>query len=176
MDPVTLGVIALGVSAIGTGMSAYGQYQSGQAQKGAYKYSAQVSEAEAGVARAGAAREEEVHREKLHRLMGTQKALFGAAGVSIEGTPLSILEETAFQGEREAEYIRYGGEVSATEKLNEAKLQRYYGKQASKAGKIGAGSTFLTGLGQAGLGYAGMKTPKAGSVSFKDLSPGRSDW
>jgi len=158
MDPVTLGLISIGVGALGSGMSAFGQYQSGQAQKGAYDYNARIAEQEAGVARAGAAREEEIHRTKLKRLMGTQKALYGAAGVDIaSGSPLLTLMSTAEEGEREAEYIRYGGEVSATEKLNEARLARYYGKQTYKAGVIGAGSTFLTGLGQAGLGYAGMK-------------------
>ncbi len=172
-----LPLVALGVSLLGTGLSAYGQYRSGQAQKSAYDYNAKVAEGEAGTARAVAAREEEVHRAKLQRMLGTQKALYGAAGVDIaSGSPLLTMMSTAEEGEREAEFIKYGGEVNATEKLNEARANRYYGKQASTAGKIGAGSTFLTGLGQAGLGYAGMKTPKTGSTSFKDLSPGRSDW
>jgi len=158
MDPVTLGLISIGVGALGSGMSAFGQYQSGQAQKGAYDYNARIAEQEAGVARVGAAREEEVHRAKLQRMLGTQKALYGAAGVDItSGSPLLTLMSTAEEGEREAEYIKYGGEVSATEKLNEARLARYYGKQAKTAGTIGAGSTFLTGLGSAGLSYAKMK-------------------
>ena len=148
-------IIALAGSLIGTGLSAFGQYRAGQAQQGAYNYNAQVAESEAGVARVGAAREEEIHREKLNRLIGTQKALYAAAGVDISsGSPLLTFMETAEEGEKEAQYIRYGGEVEATSKLNEAKLNRYYGKQASRAGTIGAGSTFLTGLSQAGLGYA----------------------
>lgn len=164
MDPVTLGVLALGVGVLGTGMSAYGQYQSGQAQKAAYNYNAQVAESEAGVARAGAAREEEVHRAKLQRMLGTQRALYGAGGVDItSGSPLLTMMSTAEEGEREAEFIEYGGEVEATRSLNEAKLNRFYGKQAYKSGVIGAGSTFLTGLGQAGLGYAGTKTKTAPS-------------
>jgi len=156
-----LPLIALGASLVGTGMSAFGQYRAGQAQKGAYDYSARVAESEAGVARAGAAREEEIHRAKLQRLIGTQRALYGAAGVDIAaGSPLLTMMQTAEEGEREAEFIRYGGEVSATKKLNEARMARFYGKQASRAGAWGAGSTFLTGLGQAGLSYVGTRTPK----------------
>ncbi len=156
-----LPLIALGVGLAGTGLSAFGQYQSGQAQKGAYDYNAKVAESEAGVARAGAAREEEVHRAKLQRLMGTQKALYGAAGVDITGgSPLLTLMSTAEEGEREAEFIKYGGEVEATRSLNEARMNRFYGKQAYKSGIFGAGSTFLKGLGQAGLSYVGMRTPK----------------
>jgi len=163
-----LPLIALGVSLVGTGMSAFGQYRAGQAQKGAYDYSARVAESEAGVARAGAAREEEVHRAKLQRLMGTQRALYGAAGVDIaSGSPLLTLMSTAEEGEREAEFIKYGGEVSATRSLNEARMNRFYGKQASRAGAWGAGSTFLTGLGQAGLGYYGRgKTTSKTTPSY----------
>jgi hypothetical protein len=139
-------------------MSAFGQYQSGQAQKAAYNYNAQVAESEAGVARAGAAREEEVHRAKLQRMLGTQRALYGAAGVDItSGSPLLTMMSTAEEGEREAEFIKYGGEVEATRALNEGRIGRFQAKQASTAGKIGAGSTFLTGLGSAGLSYASMK-------------------
>ncbi len=161
-----LPLVALGVGLAGTGLSAFGQYRAGQAQKGAYDYSAKVAEAEAGVARAGAAREEEVHRAKLQRMLGTQRALYGAAGIDItSGSPLLTMMSTAEEGEREAEFIKYGGEVSATEKLNEARANRYYGKQSSTAGKIGAGSTFFTGLGEAGLGYA-----KLGKVKSTKLS------
>ena len=153
-----LPLVALGVSLLGTGLSAYGQYRSGQAQKAAYDYNAKVAEGEAVTASAGAAREEEVHRAKLQRMLGTQRALYGAAGVDItSGSPLLTMMSTAEEGEREAEFIKYGGEVSATEKLNEARLNKFYGKQAYKSGLWGAGSTFFTGLGSAGLGYAGMK-------------------
>ena len=166
-----LSLIALGTSLVGTGLSAFGQYRAGQAQKSAYDYNARVAESEAGVAKEGAAREEEIHRLKLKRMLGTQRALYGAAGVDItSGSPLLTMMSTAEEGEREAEFIKYGGEVEATRALNEGKMQRFYGKQASKTGKIGAGSTFFTGLGQAGLGYAGMKgigktTTKAGQAS-----------
>lgn len=156
-----LPVIGLVGSLLGTGLSAYGQYQSGQAQKSAYNYNATIATQEADVARAKAAREEQIHRDKLKRLIGTQTALFGAAGVDIgSGSPLLTLMSTAEEGEKEAQWIKYGGEVEATERLNEAKLNRYYGKQAGRAGRLSAGSTFLTGLGQAGLGYAGMNRAK----------------
>jgi len=161
-----LPIIAIGTMLAGTAMSAGSQLAGGRAQKAGYEYGARVAEADATVARQKAAREEEIHRGKLSRLMGTQRAVFGAAGVDIgEGTPLSIAVDTMLEGEREAEFIRYGGEVEATRSLNEARMQRYYGKQAVKAGRIGAASTFLTGLGQAGMMYAGMgkgATPKTG--------------
>lgn len=155
MDPVTLGIISLGVGLAGTTMSAVGQIQAGRAQKAGYDYNAKVNEADAIAARQKAGREEEIHREKLSRLMGTQRAIFGAAGVDIgEGTPLSIAVDTMFQGEREAGFIKYGGEVEATKSLNEARINRYYGGVAKRSSIIGAGSTFLTGLGQAGMSYA----------------------
>ncbi len=149
-----LPLVALGVSLLGTGLSAYGQYQSGQAQKEAYKYNAKVAEGEAVTARTAAAREEEVHREKLQRMLGTQKALYGAAGVDItSGSPLLTMMSTASEGEEEARYIKYGGEVEATRLLNEAKTSQFYAKQATKTAGFGSTSTFFTGLGSAGLSY-----------------------
>ena len=152
-----LPLIALGVGLAGTTLSSVGQIQAGRAQKAGYDYNAKVNEADAVAARASAAREEEVHREKLKRLMGTQKAVFGAAGVEMEGSPLLILMNTAAEGEREAEFIKYGGEVEATKSLNEARLNRLYGRTVAKSGIIGGASTFLTGLGQAGLTFAQMR-------------------
>ena len=87
-----------------------------------------------------------------------QKTLYAKSGVDItEGSPMLTILSTIEEGEKEAEMIRYGGEVAAGKSLAEARLQRMYGSMARKSGTIGATSTFLTGLGQVGLGYAGFK-------------------
>lgn len=152
-----LPLIALGVGLAGTALSAGSQYVAGRTRRKAYEYNAKVSEANALASRQKAAREEEIQRGKLGRIVGTQKAAFGAAGVAMEGTPLSIIADTIYQGEKEAEYIKYGGEMESARYLNEARMNRYYGKMAGRMGTIEAGSTFFTGLGRAGLGYLGMK-------------------
>jgi len=166
-DPVTwITIISAVVGVAGTAYSAYSSYEKGEAEEEAYDEQAAAAGAEAKAKREQAAREEEIHREKLKRLMGTQRAVFGAAGVDISsGTPLSILLETAEEGEREAEYIRYGGNVEAVRSEQQARLYSLYGSQASKIGTMGATSTFLTGLGSAGMNYSKMVNTPSGSSS-----------
>jgi hypothetical protein len=143
-DPVTLGIVALGVSLMGTGMSAFGQYQQGQAQAAASEYNAAATEEKGKY-------EESQARDRLRRLLGTQRALYAKAGVDItSGSPLLVMADTAAQGEQEALNIRRGYQT-------EAGIDRFYGKQYKKAGMIGAGSTFLSGLGKAGTEYASWK-------------------
>ncbi len=158
MAPATIAIAALAMSAVGTGVSALGQYRQGQATEAAQEYNAKVSEANAEAIKAKAAYEEDISRDKLKRLMGTQRALYGKAGVDISsGSPLLVLADTAAQGEKEALAIRYGGDVEATQQKNQARLQRLYGKSAYSSGLIGAGSTFFSGMGQAGMGYAQLR-------------------
>lgn len=135
-----LPAIAAGAAIAGTALSAYGLYQAGKAQEQAYEYNAAVA------ARRGA-QEEYEHRLKLEKLMARQRALYAKAGVDMSsGSPLLVLSETAAEGEREALAIRTGAK-------EESSLERFYGEQARRAGAIGAGGTFLTGLGQTGTSY-----------------------
>ena len=132
------------VAAIGAGVSAYGQYKSGQDAKSVGKYNAKVAERDAD-------QNELNSRTRLRKLMAEQIALYGKAGVDIsQGSPVIQLALTAAEGEKEALSIRQGGQATAaTEKLQ--------GKAAAKAGTIGAVSTLLTGLGNAGSMYYGSK-------------------
>ncbi len=139
-----LPIIAIAASVAGTAMSAIGQYRAGQAQEAANEYNAQITERKA-------VQEEQASRDRLRKLMGTQRAMYAKAGVNLSsGSPLLVLAETAAEGEKEALNIRYGGQ-------EESNLQRFYGTQAKKAGTIGAASTLLTGLGQAGTSYYDLK-------------------
>jgi hypothetical protein len=152
---MSLPVIAMAVMGIGTAVSAYGQYRQGQAAKAAGDLAEEVSIANAEAARTKAAYEEAIQRDKLKKLMGRTRTLYAKAGVDIsEGSPLLMLMEQAEEGERDAQAIRYGGEVNAASSLNQGIMAGYQGEQAYNAGMISAGSTFLTGLGQTGIaGY-----------------------
>ena len=142
-----LPVIAAGASIVGTGLSAYGQYKAGQAQAQAYEVNAQRAERTA-------QEEERTARIRLRKLMSTQKAMYAKAGVDItSGSPLMVMFETEYEGEKEIEAIRRTGSETAEQ-------ERLYGKQASTAGLIGAGSTLLTGLGSTGMNYYAKKKLK----------------
>jgi hypothetical protein len=163
----SLPVISNIASLAGTAISAYGTYRGGQEQKRAYEYNARVAQAESVVARQKAEREEEISRLKVRRLMGTQRAMFAAAGVDIgSGTPLSIMVDTAVEGEKEAQYIKWGGATEEARFLNEAKLQKMYGGIVGRTGRTKALSQFATGLGKIGMqSYKPGATPKTNTVS-----------
>lgn len=127
--------IALGV--IGLGMQMGGQRQAGKAaevqgvsEAALRKYNAQLAEREAREAQEAAAYEETRFRKGGERLKATQRTRYAKAGVTFEGTPSDVMEETASELERDALMIRRGGQVGAQRLTAEAALQRFAGKSA----------------------------------------------
>ena len=114
-------------------------------QQKAAKYNAKVAENQATAARNAAAIREQQHREQVRRLAAGQRAGYGGAGVTGEGSPLLVMADTLEQAELDAQRIRYGGEVSATGLQSQARLQRFQGDQYARAGALGAGTTLLSG-------------------------------
>lgn len=96
-----------------------------------------------------AAYDETRHREGVAKLLSAQRALYGKSGVSMEGSPLLVMEDTAGQGELDALAIRYGGDVAAARERSAANLSRMQGKAAQTAGYFQAGSTLLSGASSA---------------------------
>lgn len=157
----TAALIALGAGAI---TSAYGSYRQGQAAEEAGRFNAEVSEANAQAARDKAAYEEQLYDRKARQLMGRQRVLYAKAGVDItEGSPLLVMATQAADVERDKWAIRYGGDVSATQELNKARIYRYQGKQGSMAGKIGAIGNIFSGVGTLGLSKLKWPTKSLGS-------------
>ncbi len=155
-------IAGMATSIVGSVISAKGKRDQGQVEQQAYDYNAEILEGEAETVKEKAFYDEEVYREKVSNLISTQRAAYGASGVVVgEGSPLVVMADTARQGEKEALMIRYGGSVEGTGLLNRAQLQTFYGKAARRAGKIGATTTLLSGLGSAamnfGIGKTGIK-------------------
>lgn len=137
-------------------VTAGGAIMSGQQQAAASEYNAEVAEQNAVAAKQKAAYEEEAHRQNLKKIMSSQRALYGASGVDIEGSPLLVMEDTAAQGELDALAIRYGGDVAAAQQRSAANLYRMQGRNAKMSGFWNAGSSLLSGASK----YYASKTYK----------------
>jgi len=124
-------------------------------QSKAADYNKKVAEVEAENAQNKAAYEERAHRENLKRILSSQQALYGKAGVDMSGTPLLVMEESAEQGELDALAIRYGGDVAAARARSEANLYKMQSSSAKKTGYASAGSSLLTGAAKAYSAYGG---------------------
>jgi len=183
--------------ATGLGLQMKGQYEAGKAARAQAdvaaqteaawrEYNAKLAEREAQVRRElaertaleereAAATEERKLRKAGERLKAKQRALYGAAGVTFEGSPLEVMEETASELEFDALMIRrggqtraqaalYGGKVESQRYTAEAALSRFMGRSAllrgrssMRAARLGMVSTGLTGAGKLGYQYGSMK-------------------
>ncbi len=178
----TAAIIASVVSAIATAASGYVAYTGSQQQAAANRQNAENSRLNAEAAAVSAetnalnaerramqereAADEEARQARLRgqRVMGEQRATFGAMGVEIaEGSPLEVLGFQAGQSELEVQNILRAGRNSAADALQEAGNFRYqadvtrlsggatanlYMQRAAQAGAggyVGAASNILTG-------------------------------
>lgn len=138
LSAVAIGYIGSGV--IAAGSAAYLGYQQNQAAK----KSAEIAEDAARATENKAAYDEAAHRERVKKIISSQRALYASAGVTEEGSPLLVMEDTAKQGEMDALAIRYGGDVAAAQARSQANLYKLQGKQASNASYLRAGTSLLT--------------------------------
>jgi len=150
--------IMAGVAAVSALASAGGTAIGAEQQRKASSYNADVAEQDALAAKDKAEADEQAHRENVRRILASQRALYGASGVDMAGTPLLVMESTAEQGELDALTIRYGGDVAAAKERSAANLYKMQGRNAMTSGAINAGTTLLAGAGNvAGIYAKGKK-------------------
>jgi hypothetical protein len=116
---------------------------SSQASANAAEYNAKVQQQQADQQRVEAVYEEQRKRQEALRLRGTQEAGYAASGVTLEGSPLAVLEQTAVDSELDALSIRYGGAAKAQRSLAQARLDRYQASAARTQGYIEGGAQLL---------------------------------
>ena len=97
--------------------------------------------------------DEKIHRESVRRILSQQRALYGDSGLSMEGSPLLVMEDSMKQGELDALAIRHGGNINVARVSSSGNLLRMQGQNAQTAGYINAGSTLLAGAGKAAGAY-----------------------
>lgn len=145
----------------GAAISAYGAVKQGQYQKATSEYNAQIAQRDAEAARQKAEYDAEQSSREFKMLLGKQKALYAKAGVDLtEGSPLLMMAWQAEEGKRERELILQGGRTAEQSDLAKANIFRFQGGQAQTAGTISGGSTFLTGLANAGTSWSDYKSKK----------------
>lgn len=94
-EPTTILMIGTAVAVAATAAVGVVQYQ--QAQKNE-KQAEQVAKFE-----------ENAQRDRARRLMAAQRVGYAKAGVTLQGSPLDVIEDTAASAELDALAIRYGG-------------------------------------------------------------------
>lgn len=134
------------ISAVAAGVSYVGQRRAAKDSESARQMQAAALERE-GI------QKEEIARERLKKLLASQRTLYAKAGVDLStGSPLTVLADTAAQGEQEALNIRRG----VTEG---AEITRFQGRAESRAARTRATGTLLGSL--ASTGRSAYRTANA---------------
>lgn len=129
---------------VATGLAtALGTMAQAQAQSNAATFNAQQADQQATYSRQVAAENERRQRAINTKNLGTIRAKYGASGITLDGSPSDILDESAANAELEALTIRHGGMVEALGYSNSARLDRYRAGAASSAGYLGAAGDLL---------------------------------
>lgn len=119
-----------------------------------------------------AAKSHDFKRTMYARLAGA-RAVGAAQGLTLEGSPLAVDENTQAQIEYGVSRIAYGGELESSRLRNQSRLlstqadyTRRYGRLASdvalETGDIKAGAAYLTGEGNLFRGATNLGTTLAG--------------
>lgn len=146
-------------TAITVGISALGAVAESKAEQNAAKYNAAVANNNAILAERQRndsierGKEEELNfRRQLNQLKGSQRANYGASGVSFaSGSPSDVLVDTAVLGEIDALTVRdnaareaYGFDVQKQNYLSEAQFQRNKAKTSRQLLPFKIGTTIAS--------------------------------
>lgn len=154
----TLAALSLGAGALGAGVSAAGSIQKGQAAQQAAQYNVAVDNQRAAEEKDQAAAQTQDYLRKGSDTVQGAVAEQGATGVTGEGSPLMVDENTVRQVALGASRITAGGQLRANRLQDDATLKTMQGNAAVTGSYLDAGSSLLT---------AGSKflNPKFGSMA-----------
>lgn len=144
-----------------TVLGAVGAISSANAQASAARYNAEVAERDAVVADQNrklaldqSRIDAEDKRRENRRVMASIRTQYGASGLSLAGSPLDVLEDTAVEQELDAQRIEFEGRARGREGAlqmlglqEEATLSRMEASSARRSGYMNAIGTGLSGAG-----------------------------
>lgn len=158
---VVVGVLGAVASAAGSIAAGQAQAQASRAQADAYRRQAELERQQADFN----ARQQE---HKAIKLISQQRSSFLAAGVSLYGTPMDVIDDSTMQSDLDVQAIRYNGEIKAQNFDMQARALDVKASGAEKAGAIGAIAPIIKGVGGAFGGGGGGGFNFGGSTSVTD--------
>lgn len=161
-----LAVAAPYLQAAGTAFSVIGALNQGRAASDAANYNAAVASRNAVVAQQQAAADAERQRRENVLRQGQIRAGYGASGVTLEGSPLDVLENSAAMGELDRQTILYKGRLRSMGSEETAALDVMQGENAITQSYLRAGSELFTGASKAKAGGA-QPTPRMTAAGWR---------
>jgi hypothetical protein len=134
------------LAAAGLGLGVVSGVQQMQAGKEQAKNARDVANAQAAEAGRVSAREAFETEREAERVTRAQKVAYLASGVSLEGSPLLVMEETRRKGAENAEEILKSGASRGTAALMEGRIRASNATNAGRAAFMGSVSSGLYGV------------------------------
>lgn len=138
--------LAIGATLVGSFMQAKGAKEQGEGQIQQVQAETEAAQYNAVITRQEASAEEARRRRESQRQLGSIRAGRAKSGVTMEGTPLLALEESAELAEIDALSAGWAGEASA--RLDDRRA--YYAQRSlpyvKKSTRYNVGSALLSGI------------------------------
>ncbi|MCB1477079.1 MAG: hypothetical protein H6883_08170 [Rhodobiaceae bacterium] len=144
----------------GTALSAAGAASEGNAAAAVADYNAQVARNNAQAEQQRAAYEAGMTRDRVRGVIAQQRAGYASSGLDPRtGTPVTVLGDSAKQGELDVLSRLYAGESAATAYRNDAARLAAEGAAQKSASRLNAATTLIGGLSKiAGRRYEPLRT------------------
>lgn len=139
----------IALSLAGSAVSVAGALSQANVAQATGEYNAAMAEENAVLARSQAAEQETRYRTAARKQLGAMRAAYGKSGVTMEGSPMDVLTESAYTAELDALTIREGGRAKAAAYESEAAISRLQGKTQQQGGYYSAAAELLSGSTQA---------------------------
>lgn len=142
---MTLLHAAVALMAVGTLSSAAAAQRQGEAAAQAAAFNSQVAKRNATLAIQQSQQDAEAQRRLAYKKIGGAVAAYGASGVTLEGSPLDVLEESVRNAEQDRQTILYKGQLRAMGYESDAALYEFSGENARATGNETATGILLSG-------------------------------
>ena len=136
--------LLIGTAVVGAGMTVAGQYKQARTEEALADYNRRLALREGRMAEEESRYAVRQQRRLGERLKGRQRALYGKSGVTAEGSPLEVMQETAADLEMDALLTLRQGYLGKQRFLAEADIYKMRGKSIRRALPWQVGSTLLT--------------------------------
>jgi hypothetical protein len=135
------------IMAAGAGIGAVAAVRQGQAAKAAGEFNAKMADRNREIAGSQTAAASAAQRRLAQKQLGSMRAGYGASGVTMEGSPLDVLEESVAEAELENQNIHYQGILKQQGYQADASLERASGANAARVGYMKGASRLLSAAG-----------------------------
>lgn len=132
--------------AASAGMQAIGSITQGIATQQAGSFNSAVDRRNAIISNQNAAQDATAQAQQAAMRIGAARAGYAKGGVRLdEGSPLTVLEDSARNAELDRQTILYQGRIQAQGYTDQAAIDKYKGNAGAIEGYIGGASSLLKG-------------------------------